>query len=278
MSLKVDPRRIFRFTCFIIAGLVMMDLVTRWMHHHMDNRWWTKLNIFFDLDTEHNVPSFLSFFQLLLASFTLLLLSRLSKAKKDGNARAWTALGVIFAYLAVDELEVIHEMVGKYIHDNYHTTGVLYNAWIIPAMVIVSLLAAVFLPFLWRLPKRTRLGIMIAGTAYVASAVGGDVVSGIIMSKFPGLIDFHALTIENVVEEAGEMLSIAFFIRVLLSYMRDGISEEVSFKLTGGSMRVTPAPVVGDGLDKVTELGSFKPSQLARKGQSTEESELKAAN
>jgi hypothetical protein len=235
--LKINPRKIFRVSLIVIAVLVVMDIVSRWTFSRFGTPVSARFKDFFDVDIEHNVPSFLSFFQLLVAGFILMMLAALSGKKKDGNRNAWAVLSIIFCYLAVDELEEIHETMVNFFRNTFHTTGLLYHAWVIPMVAFVIVLGIIYLPFLLRLPKRTRIGIMVAGIAYVASAAGGDMISGVILTKYPQLVEHRAITIENLLEEMGEMVSIAYFIYVLLSYLRDSLSDVVLLTFSGGTNR-----------------------------------------
>lgn len=231
--LQINAKKIFRVSCVIIVGLLLLDLVARWSDSHFKTPATLVFKNLFDLDSEHNIPSVLSFLQLLMASIILAVMATVSWQQKDGRMKAWAGLSLVFAYLSIDELEEVHEQMMYYFRDTFHTTGILYFAWIIPMMAFTVLLAVIYLPFLFKLPARTRNGMMIAGAGFMFSAVGGDMVTGLIVTKFRVLIEHRALTIENVIEEGGEMLSIAYFIYTLLNHMRVHMTDKVTLMLTG---------------------------------------------
>jgi hypothetical protein len=76
-------------------------------------------------------------------------------------------LAGLFFYLSLDEAIEIHEHLGGF----FGTGGVLYFDWVIPAGAAVLVLGAVYLPFLRRLPARTRARFLLAGALYVGGAL-----------------------------------------------------------------------------------------------------------
>ena len=77
-------------------------------------------------------------------------------------------------------------------------------------------IAIVFLPFVWRLPRRTACGIVIAGMVYVGAALGLETVGGWWIGEHGRNNWTYAA--EVVVEETLEMVGALMFIDVLLVY------------------------------------------------------------
>lgn len=117
----------------------------------------------FSLSYEANVPTWYA--SVLLFSCAALLATTARAASSD-RAR-WWALSAIFAYMSLDEAIEIHEYLGWLVEGD----GVLYFAWVIPAAGIVAALGVAFLPFLRRLPRRTRNRFLGAGALYVGGAL-----------------------------------------------------------------------------------------------------------
>jgi hypothetical protein len=86
----------------------------------------------------------------------------------------WWALALGFGYASLDEAVEIHEHLGG----TFETTGVLYYDWVIPAAVIVAVLAALFLPFIRALPQVTRRALLIAAVVYLGGALGMELPLG----------------------------------------------------------------------------------------------------
>ena len=119
-----------------------------------------------NLSEEANLPTLYS--ACLLASCSLLLATVAAGQRGARYHRHWQGLALAFGYIAIDEFVSIHELLNQFID----LPGIFYFGWVIPAGVVVSILWLVYLPFVVALPMRTRLGFLIAGTAYVGGALG----------------------------------------------------------------------------------------------------------
>jgi hypothetical protein len=224
----IDPRKLLRTTFYIVAFLCAMHVAQYLAETFMPGMIARKMASTFNLDYEHNVPTFFSFVQLWAAALILVFIASWASRERSRDARYWWVLAAMFVYLGVDELEEIHEIPAKILRTKFHLTGVLYYAWVIPAALACLAVGLFFLRFVLRLPTRTRNGVIVSGTAFVFSAIVGDMVSGYFFSHFGGGNSL-AMMIENIVEEAGEMLSIAYFIHTLLCYYQEHIGQAVKW-------------------------------------------------
>ncbi len=220
-NLQINARRLFLLTLSFIAVLLLMDMFARWTFSSHPGAFTFNFKHAFDLDEEYNVPSTFSALQLGFASFILARLAAISRQAGKGNARNWVFLSVIFAYLALDEFFVIHEYAGELIKGRIQTSGAFAYAWVIPAIAFITVVGILNIPFLLRLPGKYRIGFMVAGAAFVLSAVGGDMLVGAVRAYSPGLEKHHFQLFENLVEEGGEMVSIAWFINQLVKYRQE---------------------------------------------------------
>ena len=118
---------------------------------------------FFSLSVEGNLPTWYASSLLLACAALLGAMAHSATADR----RHWGTLALIFVYLSLDEAAELHENLGGL----FGTGGVLYFDWVIPAAVVCLLLAAVFLPFVWRLRRDVRNRIIAAGALYVAGAL-----------------------------------------------------------------------------------------------------------
>lgn len=149
----------------------------------------------FDLDDEHNLPTWFSSF-LLLA--TAIIIHSLDWPVED--QRHWKILSIGFLLLSLDEVAGIHETINTIIDMN----------WAIPAAILAGLIAVAFMPFIVRQPRRLRGMILLSGSMYVGGAVGVELMSA--------GIEEESLNYEIAVtaEESLEMLGIWMFLRSLL--------------------------------------------------------------
>jgi len=231
MNVSAKPIRVFRTLLKIVAVLLILGIVTRLLFHYFKSPASAAFSFLFNLDEEHNIPALYSFFQLLAASFLLALIARdASQAKKKLRLYWWLMAGLFF-YMAFDELESFHERGSLWIHQHLQTTGFFYFAWVMPAVVVLLVLAIILFRFLRDLPKDVRRRFVLSGTVYVAGAVGGDAVAGKYISihgsglGWPYVLEYH-------IEETMELLAIAYFIYALLLYIQDYIREPVIFRIT----------------------------------------------
>src|SRR5262249_27325830 len=134
---------------------------------------WSKHYIeFFGVSGEGKLSTFYSGVTMLVAAGLLGLIA--TRAPARGVFRAhWVALGVIFTLMAMDEMVQIHELSTRITREFFGISGgPLYHAWVIPAMVFLAFMAFAYVPFLLKLPRRSGVLFVVAGTVYVGGALG----------------------------------------------------------------------------------------------------------
>jgi hypothetical protein len=128
------------------------------------------------LSYETNLPTWYA--STLLAVCGLSLFAIADQAASDRGW--WRALGAIFLYISFDEAVEIHENLGGW----FGGEGLLYFDWVIPASIIVAVLGAVFLPFLFRLAPLERRRFVLAGAIYVGGALVLELPLGLVASTW----------------------------------------------------------------------------------------------
>jgi hypothetical protein len=173
----------------------------------------------FDLNQEHNVPTFFSASLLLLAFVLVGLVAVFKRQDADRFSRHWAILALLFLFLAFDEAASIHELCGRPVRElcGGWARGAFYFAWVVPGMVLVLLLAVAYLKFWLHLPPRTRGLVFVAGALYLGGAVGLELVGGRHAEQH-GRSDatFAAIT---TVEESLEMAGVIMFVFAMLRYI-----------------------------------------------------------
>ena len=81
-----------------------------------------------------------------------------------------------------------------------------------------GVLGVAFVPFVLHLPRRTALWFAVAGTTYVAGAIGIEIPGNTMVAEH--LRDTLQYRTSTMVEEGMEMLGMILFINALLRYMR----------------------------------------------------------
>lgn len=171
----------------------------------------------FGVSGEGKIPTFYSGLTLLAAAALLGLISEHERRKHAPFGWHWAALAMIFLLLAMDEMLAIHEMATDVIRSRLHIeTGWLYHAWVIPAGVVLGLLAVTFFRFLMRLPARTRMLFLVAGAVYVSGAVVLEMAGGAYASVRGYDLAYGALA---SVEEVLEMTGMVVMLYAIMDYL-----------------------------------------------------------
>lgn len=187
------------------------------------------------LDGERSIQATFSAFVLSSAAVLLWQVHRQHREIGHRFARRWALFSGIMAYAALDELLAFHEWFIR-LREPLGLGGILYWAWIVPAMALLLLSLPYFVPMFLVLPRSIRTGIARSAAIYLGGAVGVESITGILWEDsgryslaFPLLVSL---------EETMEMLGACYFVYTLASFLtRDGMS------VTVGTLRASiPAP------------------------------------
>ena len=165
---------------------------------------------FFALGYEVNLPSWYS--ALLLALCALLL--ALCAAAAPVDRPRWRLLALGFLYISLDELVGLHEAVDALFTG---TRGLLYYGWVIPAGALVLALAALYRPFLARLPPPPRRRVLLAAALYLSGALLLELPLGLVAERAgpEGL----AYALLDLTEETLEIAGLTLFALALLDHL-----------------------------------------------------------
>jgi hypothetical protein len=165
----------------------------------------------FDLEENESFPGLFTSLILIFAGLTVLYHAR--QLREEGRAMRflWQLLGIGFCLLAVEKFIGLHRKFGFLI-------GIPRQALAAGAAVLVGL---AYIPFLLRLPARTRNLFVIAGAIYLAGAIGFDFATG----WFPNVAAYDACgdrlvtlgyRLTAAVETGMEMSGVVLFIQAML--------------------------------------------------------------
>lgn len=242
MDIALSPRRILRVLLVIVLTLTLVNaglLIARYGFGHGNLFGLVRL---FDVNLESNVPAYYSALQLGLAALVLYAIGRGKRAAGDRFGTHWLVLSAVFAYLSVDEAALIHEkVVGDFLRGHFPLTGIWYYAWYIVYGSLFAALVALYWRFFWSLPARTRLHFACAGAAFVAGAVGLEMVGSHIfgLTTLDPSVRELDLAVVYSIEEPIEMLAIAWFVYAALDY---AAAERITARLSIQPDRDQSAP------------------------------------
>lgn len=231
MSIRIARRKFTSWLALAVAFFCAMGIVVEILSGHRESRGWLVL---FDLGGEWNFPTIYSALLLLLAAAVLFFIGAERRRNRALDFRYWIALAVIFCFLGFDEVLSIHNS-AKHLVPGWFRHFALFNhrwdlRWIVIGLPVTLIIAILFIPFLWLLPRRTAYGIVIAGMVYVGSALGLEAVGGWWIGQHGR--NNWTYSAEVVVEETLEMVGALMFIQVLLAY----VERELNGRARSGSM------------------------------------------
>lgn len=184
----------------------------------------------FLVNNEGKVPTWYS--TLALAS-SALLAAAIAYASIRGRGPfgvRWLLLALVFVAMSFDEFAELHPTVGGPLPELVGTSGgTIGFGWVANGALFVTLFGLLYADLLIRLPDPTRILLLVGGAAFVAGALGMEVVGGRIADSRG--MDGAAYAVAASVEELLEMTGIVLVICALWCYLGH-ICREVRFRLT----------------------------------------------
>jgi hypothetical protein len=219
----IAPAIVARGLAAMILGLTLMHILVQIAFFVFGRDHLLGLTPLFDMNQENNIPTWYSGIVFFLASAALAVVAAAKHRARAPFARHWTVLAFIFLYLSLDELTRIHENWGPlleqplgFLRSPGVMGGALRNLWVIPAFLLAVAVGAAYVRFLLQLPSRTRTLFLVSGVAFVAAAVGMEML-GASYSAAGGRFKPGFMVLVTF-EEAIEMASIAMFLYAVLDY------------------------------------------------------------
>lgn len=116
--------------------------------------------------------------------------------------------------MALDEGSSLHEASIGPVRDAFDAHGLLFNAWVIPWGIVVVVLAMAYARFFRALPQRIRAMFSLAAIAFIAAAIGLEMVEGFLFDSAHATGWPFAIAVLS--GELIEMSALAVFVYVLL--------------------------------------------------------------
>lgn len=129
-----------------------------------------------NLDVEYSIGTWLGTVYLFVIAALAGVLARVSAVR--GDRVRWSILSLMVLAVSIDEVTRLHERAGEVIRDSLDTSGFLYFAWVIPAAVVVLVMAAAYLRFLYQLASPAGTLLICGAAIYVSGALGLELLGG----------------------------------------------------------------------------------------------------
>lgn len=172
-----------------------------------------------NLDAENSLPAWFSSMLLLVNAAVLGLIAFAAKSKKDPQAIYWIVLAWVFVFLSADEVASLHERTMGPLRDMLGTSGVFFFAWIIPFGAALLVMAMFYARFLLRLPLRSLVLFITAGSLYVGGAIGMEMVGGAFVAEHG--YDNTPYVIAMTIEETLEIVGLSVFFIALRRHLEE---------------------------------------------------------
>lgn len=218
MEITLVPRRIVLLLLATVGLLLIAHLVTLFADEILDTSLTRLVFNGFDFNSEKNVPTLFATLLLLTSAGLLGLIGTAAHRAGRPDRDAWVGLALIFAALGVDEAVAVHEVLSMPLRTLLNLGGIFYYAWLIPYMIVVTLLGLLYLRFFLRLPRSTRVGFVLAAVLFLGGAVGLEMVGGVQAERAGEDLLFLLFA---TVEESMEMLGTIVLIHTLLRYLQE---------------------------------------------------------
>ena len=192
------------------------------------------------LDGEHNLPALFSTLLLLIASALLLLVARLARDGRRGDVSRWLILSAGFFLMGLDESLSLHERLIDPMRSllGGGQLGIFFFAWVVPAIVLAGAVGLFFLPFVFRLPRRTAIAFVVSGALYLGGALGVELIEGWWREGHGHTnVMYHVLV---TLEECLEMTGVIYFIHALLTHVATSFGD-VQLRMRSAESSAAPA-------------------------------------
>lgn len=218
LTIEVAPARVARALGAVVMALTAAHAFCQFIlrpYLGLDNV--LGLVPFVNLGLENNLPTWYSSAVLLFCAGILAVIGHRARALRMPHARTWAALAAVFVFLSLDETASIHERMSAPVKAHL---GSVYNAWVIPASVMVLVGGLLAYRFVMDLPRRTRHLVILAGVLFVGGAMGLEAVAGAIRTIYPYNAEYElTLRLIATLEELLEMVGVVVFAYALLDYL-----------------------------------------------------------
>lgn len=219
IGFAIVPLRVLRILLLVVTLLVALSIAGQAMVHYLpDFRYRDSIARLVYVDEEQSLPTLYSLLVLLADASVFAVIADAHRRTSRAHAWSWAALSLLFVGLALDEVLSLHERTVGPLRELFGIEGgPFWYAWVVPAILAVTVFVIAFSGFYRRLDRPTRRRLGAAGALFVSGAVGIEMIGGWYASGHgPDTMTFAFLA---TAEEALEMLGATLALYGLLSHI-----------------------------------------------------------
>lgn len=225
MTINILPRQIIKILIGIVVSLTLIHCGLQFLEFGLGYSQVSHIRTIFDFEHDGNLTTWYSSVTLLICSLLLAIIAIYKKQVQDLFSRHWQFLAIIFAFLSLDEVAMLHERAGNLIEklSPVEFGGWLNFQWVLLGIPLTLIVAISYLKFLAHLPSKTKTLFFLAGALYVGGALGLEILAGYQESLNTSSDFLYELI--TTLEELWEKLGVLVFIHALLSYMEKYVNQ-----------------------------------------------------
>jgi hypothetical protein len=235
MNITLAPKTVARRIGIIVLFLALAHLLASFLDIYTGRTYGLSL---FDLERERNITAFFGAVLLLLNTLLLGFIT-IGYRQKNGSYFYWAGLTFFFLFLALDKATAINEYLINPAYTALNTFGLLYYAIILIGLLFM-VLVGFYTRFLWQLPPKTRLFLIIGGGVFVLGGLVFELIGTYYWYLLgPKSTPYILLT---MFEEVLEMVGTTIFIYTLLDYIGQTfpkIQIAIQFSATSAEVKTT---------------------------------------
>jgi hypothetical protein len=214
VTAHIDVERFVRRMFFIALAFVPINLVLGFLRFVGvgDDSPILGVLSYFDLGEELTMPAWFTAVLLAMAAVAAWVASQ-QPAVRAPYGRGFKGSAVLLAYLSLDEATQLHERTSDPLRAALDLRGFLYFSWVIPASVLVLVVAAFSWRFLSKLPRDCSVPLFTAAVIYVGCALGLELAAAYAFDRGGA----SAVTdILSMIEEIGEITAVLIGLRTMV--------------------------------------------------------------
>lgn len=232
MNLQFSTKSITKFLVALNIIFIILHLVLFFIHHNFEiSDLAYDIVRRFNMDREASIPTWYAQMILAALSASFAWVTIFKFKAKDKFRFHWLGISFIALYMSIDEGSELHELATNPVQDLFQiSSGIFFFAWIVPAMIVVLLVAIIFFRFFLHLPSRTRNLIALSALIFIAGAVGVEMISGAYWQAQDFQYDMVYRSL-NAAEEGLENFGTILAIYATLDYIVSNSLNNINLKL-----------------------------------------------
>lgn len=217
-QLSICPQTVIRALFGLALFLLVCSMAGQTLRFVFDHDHVFGLVQLFNVDREHNIPTFFTVVIALVNALLLFLTGLTSRTSAPRDSLYWHVLALGFVFIAYDEGFQVHEKLIKPMRSllGPGDLGVFYFSWVIPGIMVVCASALFFMKFLLRLAPVMRRRLFTAAAVYLGGCLGMELLDGAYAEAFGQDFTYSFLV---TIEEGLEMAGLILLARALLEYL-----------------------------------------------------------